>query len=126
MVEHVLDRRGPSAGGFGVSGTPTAAGGGEALLAIADGSVWSVRRTDSAVAVTGSVRVVGARVLIGGSEVASLSAPEAARIAQHLSETTDPGAGDEPHGCVSAAGATTPVHRAVALAVARGEIGRPW
>jgi hypothetical protein len=109
-----------------VSGTPSAAGGTEALLALADGSVWSVRRTDSAVAVSGSVRVVGVRVLIGDSEVASLSDPEAARVTQHLSEATDSGVGDGPHGCVSAAGSATPVHRAVALAVARGEIGRPW
>jgi hypothetical protein len=126
MVAHALDRQAPISGARVVSGTPTAAGGAEALLALADGSVWSVRRTDSAAAVTGSVRVVGARVLVGGSEVASLSDPEAARIAHHLSETTDPGVHGGPHGCVSAAGATTPVHRAVALAVARGEIGRPW
>lgn len=125
MVAHGLDRRAPIAGGFVVSGTPTAAGGTEALLALADGSVWSVRRTGSAAAATGSVRVVGARVLVGGSEVATLSDPEAARVAHHLSKTTDLGVDDGPHGCVSAAGATTPVHRMVALAVARGEIGRP-
>jgi hypothetical protein len=126
MVAHALDRRAPNAGGPVVSGTPSAAGGVEALLALADGSVWSVRRTALAAAVTGSVRVVGARVLVGGSEVASLSDREAARVAQHLWETADPDVDDGPRGCVSAAGATTPVHRAVALAVARGEIGRPW
>ena len=126
MVAHGLDRRAPIAGGFVVSGSPTAAGGAEALLALADGSVWSVRRADAAAAVTGSVRVVGVRVLVEGSEVASLAAPEAERVAQHLLKATDPSARGGPHGCVSAAGATTPVHRAVALAVARGEIGRPW
>ncbi len=125
MVSHALDRRAPRAGGFVISGTPTAADGAEALLALADGSVWSVWRTDFTAAVTGSVRVAGARVLVGGCEVASLSDPEAARVARHLSQAPDRGVGAGPHGCVSAAGATTPVHRAVALAVARGEIGRP-
>jgi hypothetical protein len=123
MVAHALDRQAPIVGGRVVAGTPTAA---EALLALADGSVWLVRRMDSATAVAGSVKVVGARVLVGGSEVAWLSDPEAARVAQHLSQAIDPDVDGGPHGCVSAAGATTPVHRAVALAVARGEIGRPW
>lgn len=126
MVGHASDRRALEDGGLVVSASPIADGGVEALLALADGSVWSVSRPDAAAAATGPVRIVGGRVLVADAEVASLSDPEAARVADHLSQSSAPGDRVGPHGCVSAAGATTPVHRAVALAVARGEIGRPW
>jgi hypothetical protein len=124
MVAHTLDGRAPIDGAPLPHGATAFAGHVRALLALADGSVWSVRRVPSAAAATGAVRVVGATVLIGDSEVASLSVPDARLVALHLDQPSQRRFGGT-HGCVSAAGTTTPVHRAVALAVARGEIGRP-
>lgn len=124
MVAHTLDGRAPIDGALHPHGTTAFVGHVRALLALADGSVWSVRRAPSAAAATGSVRVVGSKVLIGDSEVASLADPDAKLVALHLDQPSQGRLGGL-RGCVSAAGTTTPVHRAVALALARGEIGRP-
>ncbi len=125
MVAYTLDRRAASVGGLSVSGSRIAEGGTEALLALADGSVWRVRRVGYAPAVTGAVQVVGGHVVIGGDEVAILDGPDAAAFARHVSSTHEASGGGGVRGCLSAGGATSPLHAAVALAMARGEIGRP-
>ena len=93
------DRQAEPAGGFLVH-PETVRKHQEALLVLSDGSVWKGRSD-----------------LLSGLDLTSLKS--------HLSSLPAAGEGATLRGCITAAGATTPLHAAVALAVAQGEIGRP-
>jgi hypothetical protein len=67
--------------------------------------------------VVGDVALVGVDGLLLG--------PSAATLQAHLSHAGSVGRGAGMRGFLTAPGATTPLHAKVALAVLRGEIGRP-
>lgn len=135
MDSLTLDRRTPGTGGRFVSPaippieseaappcTP------EALLALADGSLWRGRSVGSPGPVAGTVRIAGDLVLVEGDSVVVLRDVEpvtpgleirAALAAISTQELTCA------QGFAAAAGATLPLHATVACAIARGEIGRP-
>ncbi len=118
------DRLAPSAGGLVVdSGSPAVRDVTEALLVCADGSTWRGWRACSSAAAAGEVRLVGDEALVG--EDGRLSGIDPASLGAHLASARAAGHAAGVRGCVTAAGATTPLHAQVALAVARGEIGRP-
>jgi len=122
MSVFMPDRQADPAGGiFAPAGGLQCSG--EAILALSDGSVWKGRSVGSPAAATGTVRLVGRLVAVG--ETGLLSGLDLASFQRHLRSL--PGAGEMAtlRGCITAAGATIPLHAAVALAVARGEIGRP-
>ncbi len=95
----------------------------EALLALADGSVWLTTRVCGSAPAIGAIDLVGEFVTVDQEEVATLPPSEARRLASYLasSERTS----GVMHGCLAAPGATAPHHAVVALALAREEIGRP-
>jgi hypothetical protein len=93
----------------------------EALLVLSDGSVWSGRSVGSTAVASGEVRLVGSLAAVG--EGGLLAGLDLKSLQKHLSaKNARRGA---IRGCITAAGATFPLHAAVALAVARGDIGRP-
>jgi len=111
------DRRAEPAGGFPfypVVGPRDQ----EALLVLSDGTVWRGRSVGSATTARGAVRVVGALAAVG--EEGLLAGLDVSAFKKHLQ-----GQDATVRGCITATGATYPLHAAVALAVARGEIGRP-
>jgi hypothetical protein len=124
MQARELDRQAPEAGGFLVDpSSPVTEGRAEALLVLADGSVWhgwSARASRSA---AGQVRVIGNMALVGAE--GRLSGIHSESFLAHLASADPAGEGLGVRGCLTAAGATTPHHAKVALAVVRGEIGRP-
>lgn len=123
MRARELDRQASKAGGFVVDSSPHAArGSAEALLVLADGSIWQGWTTRTSPAVAGEVRVVGDVALVGTE--GRLSGLCTASFQAHLASARSAGRGVG-RGCLTAAGATTPLHAKVALAVVRGEIGRP-
>lgn len=130
MVTDTLDRRTPSVGGRfvalgdGVGATAAVGTGTEAFLALADGRTWRVHRVVDAPAAAGRVDLIGETVVVGLDGMATLASADAEDLARHLATATGAGQAGR-RGCVSAPGATLPIHRVVALAVARGEIGRP-
>jgi hypothetical protein len=118
------DRQASEAGGFVVDSSYHAARGtAEALLVLADGSVWHGRSALTSAAVAGEVRVVGDVAQVGAE--GRLSGLRTASFQAHLASARSAGRGIGIRGCLTAAGATTPLHAKVALAVVRGEIGRP-
>jgi len=88
------------------------------LLVLADGSSWSGWAEERSMAIAGPVRLVGRRVLIAEHEAMILDEHEAATLRVWLEKT-----GPAPRGCVTASGATLPIHEAVGRAIAAGEIG---
>jgi hypothetical protein len=94
----------------------------EALLVLSDGSVWRGRSIGSTTAASGDVRLVGSLAAVG--EAGLLSGLDLNSFKRHVSAQLPAGEGVL-RGCLTAPGATFPLHAAVALAVARGEIGRP-
>jgi hypothetical protein len=124
MQARELDRQASEAGGFLVDPSSSMAGGSaEALLVLADGSVWHGWSARTSRAVTGEVSVVGDVALVGPE--GRLSGLPGALFQAHLASAGSAGPGVGIRGCLTAAGATTPHHAKVALAVVRGEIGRP-
>lgn len=121
MTAFTTDRQAEADGGFFVR-PENARGTDEALLVLSDGSVWKGRSVGSAAVTTGDVRLVGALAAVG--ETGLLSGLDVNSFRRHLSGQ-DSGEGTTVRGCIAATGATFPLHAAVALAVARGEIGRP-
>jgi hypothetical protein len=118
------DRRASEAGGFVVdSGSDPARGTAEALVVLADGSVWRGWTTRTSPAAAGEVRVVGDVALVGAE--GRLSGLVKASFQAHLASARSADRGIGIRGCLTAAGATSPLHAKVALAVVRGEIGRP-
>ncbi|MGA2512972.1 MAG: hypothetical protein ABSG37_05080 [Candidatus Limnocylindrales bacterium] len=122
MSVFMPDRQAEPAGGFLVP-SEASQGNREALLALSDGSVWRGRSVGSPGAATGDVRLVGRLVAVG--EAGLLSGLDLTSFQGHLRSLHHAGEIAAPRGCITAAGATIPLHAAVALAVARGEIGRP-
>lgn len=125
MDLRTLDRQAPGAGGRFVprpSEPPEKLP--EALLALTDGSIWRGRSVGTPAVVAGPVSIVGEVVVVKGREVGLLRDVETAALARHLAAASATGGGTA-RGCLTAAGATLPHHAAVALAVARGEIGQP-
>jgi hypothetical protein len=119
-----LDRQASEAGGFLVDpSVPAARDAAEALLVLTDGSVWHGWSARTSPAVAGEVRVVGEVALVGAE--GRLSGLHSASFQAHLASARSAGQGVGVRGCLTAAGATTPLHAKVALAVVRGEIGRP-
>jgi hypothetical protein len=96
----------------------------EAILALADGSVWRGWSVGPARAVTGSVEIAGDLVLVHGDVVGALRGVDLAALERHLVNVT-PGQGPGTMACLTAPGAILPIHAEVAKAIARGEIGRP-
>lgn len=124
MQARELDRQASEAGGFLVDpSSPAAGGSAEALLVLADGSVWHGWSARTSRAVAGEVRVIGDVALVGTE--GRLSGLRGASFEAHLARAGSAAAGVGIRGCLTAAGATTPHHAKVALAVVRGEIGRP-
>jgi hypothetical protein len=124
MQVRELDRQASEAGGLLVD--PSSAVGGakaEALLVLADGSVWHGWSARTSRAVAGEVSVVGDVALVGAE--GRLSGLRGAAFEAHVASAGSAGPGIGIRGCLTAAGATTPHHAKVALAVVRGEIGRP-
>ena len=95
----------------------------DALLAMADGSLWFGRHAERATAVAGPVRLDGPAVIIGDRVAMVLQDGDVASLGQRLEQAR--GAGRSTRGCVTAAGATLPIHEAVARAIAAGQIGTP-
>lgn len=122
MITVTTNRRSDCAGGLFVRSDDTR-GGEEALLVLSDGSVWKGRSVGSGVATAGDVRVVDGLAAVGKTGL--LSGLDLNSFQRHLTSRTKAGEGAAVRGCITAAGATYPVHAAVALAMARGEIGRP-
>jgi hypothetical protein len=124
MIAPVLDRQAPQAGGFPVSGTdPTEPVTAEALLVLADGSVWPGLTAGCASSATGEVSAVGDVALVGDEGM--FSGLCTASLRSHLDSARSAGRGAAVRGFLTGPGATTPIHAQVALAVLRGEIGRP-
>jgi hypothetical protein len=124
MQASELDRQAAEAGGFLVGPSSHAAqGAAEALLVLADGSVWRGWSDTTSPAVAGEVRVVGEVALVGAE--GRLSGLHSASFQAHLASARSAGQGVGVRGYLTAAGAATPLHAKVALAVVRGEIGRP-
>jgi hypothetical protein len=96
----------------------------EAILALADGSVWRGWSVGPARAVTGSVEIAGDLVLVHGDVVGAVRGVDLAALEQHLVNVT-PGQGPGTMACLTAPGAILPIYAQVARAIARGEIGRP-
>jgi hypothetical protein len=123
MDVRVVDRRPPVSGARAAPGSETDVSSDGALLALADGSVWSASNPRSTAAVAGPVRLLHGLVVVGGDAAVTVCPAEFVSLVRHLQAALD--APSEIRGCVTARGATTPLHAAVALAVARGEIGSP-
>ena len=121
MSVAMSDRQATLAGGLLVSDRPSRTDR-EALLVLEDGSTWHGRSLGDAGAVAGEVRVVGQFAIVG--EAGLLSLLDAESLARHVADRLPGRGGAALRGCITAAGATYPIHAAVALAVARGEIGR--
>jgi hypothetical protein len=121
MSVFIPDRQAEPAGGFLV---PSEVGRRdlEALLVLSDGSVWRGRSVGSTAAASGNVRLVGSLAAVG--EAGLLAGLDLNSFRNHL-RGQDSGQGATVRGFITAIGATFPLHAAVALAVARGEIGRP-
>lgn len=118
-----LYRQAPPAGGFFVGPSAKAPRGtAEALLILADGSIWRGWSARNTGAVAGDVTLVGDTALVG--DEARLTGPGWASLLAHLIDARVQGQRDI-RGCMTAPGATSPLHATVGLAVARGEIGRP-
>jgi hypothetical protein len=96
----------------------------QAILALADGSVWRGWSVGPARAVTGSVEIAGDLVLVHGDVVGAVRGVDLAALERHLVEVA-PGQGPGTMACLTAPGAILPIHAEVAKAIARGEIGRP-
>ena len=121
MSVFMSDRQAQPAGGFLVH--PDAVQGNqEALLVLSDGSVWRGRNVGGTAAASGDVRLVGSLAAVG--EAGLLAGLDLDSFQEHL-RSRDSGRGTPLRGFITATGATFPLHAAVALAVARGEIGRP-
>lgn len=122
MSLFMSDRQAQSAGGFLVHPDAVPSNQ-EALLALSDGSVWKGRSVGSPGGATGDVRLVGHLAAVG--ETGLLSGLDVASFQRHLGSVPRAGESATVRGCITAAGATTPLHATVAVAVAQGEIGRP-
>jgi hypothetical protein len=122
MSLFMSDRQAQSAGGFLVHPDAVPSNQ-EALLALSDGSVWKGRNVGSPSGATGDVRLVGHLAAVG--ETGLLSGLDVASFQRHLGSLPHADERATVRGCITAAGATTPLHAAVAVAVAQGEIGRP-
>jgi hypothetical protein len=96
----------------------------EAILALADGSVWRGWSVGPARAVTGSVEIAGDLVLVHGDVLGAVRGVDLAALERHLVDVA-PGQGPGTMACLTAPGAILPIHAEVAKAIARGEIGRP-
>jgi hypothetical protein len=129
----VTDRQAAVAGGLPAPGSAESealvpdrqvTGAVQAVLALADGSVWRGWSVGPARAITGRVRVAGDLVLVEGDAVGILRGVDVAGLDGHLSETAA-GQGPGAMGYLAAPGAILPIHVEVARAIARGEIGRP-
>ncbi len=119
-----LDRQPRTAGGpFVTPARRDAMATAEALLVLADGSVWHGSTVPTTAAVEGEIRIVGDVVLVGAAGRLDVRAPASLRA--HLAGLRPNALSSRIRGCLTASGATTPIHAKVALAVARGEIGRP-
>lgn len=123
VTARALDRQAGKAGGLLVPAAARPAGDCEALLVLADGSVWRGRTTTSSLGAVGEIAIVGETALIGADAVAFDA--EGPLLRDHLAKTHALGRGGKVRGYLMAAGAWTPIHALVACAVARGEIGRP-
>jgi hypothetical protein len=122
MSAFMPNRQAESAGGFVVH-PDVVHRNQEALLALSDGSVWKGRSVGNPAGATGDVRLVGHLAAVG--ETGLLSGLDVASFQRHLGSLPRAGKSAAVRGCITAAGATTPLHAAVAVAVAQGEIGRP-
>jgi hypothetical protein len=95
------------------------------LLALHDGSLWTGRSIGALGPAWGRVRAVGGLVLVEGEAVVVLRDLEAVTPGAELWDSLETADGSPPLGYATAPGATLPIHGSVALAIARGEIGRP-
>ena len=95
----------------------------DALLALADGSLWIGRDAERTKAVAGPVRLDGPVVIIGDDVAMILEDGDVASLGRRLEQARS--AGRSTRGCVVASGATLPIHEAVARAIAAGRIGTP-
>lgn len=123
MREFAEDRPPRPAGGFVVPAPDSLAAdpaGREALLVLSDGSVWCGLRIGAGAAAVGEVSWRAGFAAVGES---ILNPRDSGLLERHLRAAAS--AGSQLHGCITAVGATTPLHAAVALALARGEIGWP-
>src|SRR5438874_10708514 len=115
------DRQAAMAGGFFVPAASAAntdrVPDREAILALADGSVWRGWSVGPARAVTGRVHIAGALVLVEGDVVGALRGVDLGALEAHLSATAA-GRGPGTMGCLAAPGAILPIHVEVARAVA--------
>lgn len=123
MDVRTLDRQAIGAGGRSMPGGSSPREAPEALLALEDGSVWRGRSVGSPRAVTGRVSIAGDLVIVDGPEIGLLQGVDVEQLVHHLVGPT--GSGVVAYGCITAAGASLPQHATVAVALARGEIGRP-
>lgn len=124
MSEFVEDRPPLPAGGLVVPGPDSVVADPadrEALLVLSDGSVWRGLRVGAGGAAVGEVSWCAGFAAVGESTL--LNPRDSVLLERHLRAAVS--AGSRLHGCITAVGATTPLHAAVALAIARGEIGRP-
>jgi hypothetical protein len=124
MDVRAVDRWPQVSGDGAAPGSKTDARSDEVLLVLADGSVWGAWLPRSDAAVAGPVRTLNGLVVVGGDAAVTVCPTDFVSLVRHLRPTPD--APRDIRGCVTARGATSPLHAAVALAVARGEIGRPW
>lgn len=95
----------------------------DSLLALADGSLWLGWSGGHGASIAGAVELHGDRVSLDGRSAITLRMSDVPAFLDTLDRASADGLAVR--GCVTARGATTPVHEAVARAVARGEIGRP-
>lgn len=123
MYVRDLDRQASPAGGFLVDPSgQVPRGRAESLLILADGSIWRGWSAGSSAAVAGEVRLIGDIALVG--DQGRLTGACWAPLLAHLVDARTEGRTGI-RGCMTASGATSPLHATVGLAVARGEIGRP-
>lgn len=122
MIAHTPGRRPPTIP-IGTAPRLSPASSPDSLLALADGSLWLGWSASSGGSIAGAVELRGDRVSLDGRLAITLRTTDVSAFLDNLDRASADGRAVR--GCVTARGATTPVHEAVARAIARGQIGRP-
>ena len=122
MIAHTPGRRPPTIP-IGTAPRLSPVSNPDSLLALADGSLWLGWSTARGGSIAGEVELQGDRVSLDGRVAMQLRARDVTSFGEKLEGSRL--AGRSVVGYVTAPGATTNLHGAVARAIARGEIGRP-